>query len=183
MKTVESRIKKEAAGKVLVDLMMVKLDRWAKHEIDYLRYALNVPVILPFNEKTWMIGKFVIKHMDSDKFHVTEDGKFIHTFYSKKAAVFYAVLIKLQQYQTANEILTKDRKLAKFNDEVVFYFKRLSQNKKIDNFKLQLWQMKLIEAKAQSAIAKEELRKILSNVKYMKVWSKIFPDQTSIRIT
>jgi len=180
MKTAESLIKKQA-GKAIVDLMLVKLDQWAKHEFNYVRHALDIPVLLPLNDKTWVLGNFYIKHLAQHKFQVTQDRKLVHTFYSKQAAVFYTVLTKLHKYKTADDILDKDRCVAKYNDELEFYSKKLLQKKKIDPFKLQLWQTRYFEAKAQYAAAKEQLEKKLLNVKYMKVWSQILGDQTSPR--
>lgn len=172
MKTAESLIK-EKIGKFVVDFAVTQVNQWAKQELNYIRHVLDYPVVVPVNDHYWVIGNYHIKHLGSHRYRVTLDNKEIHTFYSKKAAVFYVVLTKVQSYNAADKIINDDRLVAKYHDELELYGSKLVNNKKADSFKFQLWQTRYFEAKAQFAAAKIELEKRLNSAKYYKIWEKI----------
>jgi hypothetical protein len=172
MKTAESHIKEEL-GKFVVDLAITKVNHWAKQELNYIRYALDYPVVVPINDTHWVISNYHIKHIGTHRYKVTTDKKEVHTFYSKKAAVFYIVLTKMHYYKTADGIIDKDRIVAKYYDELELYGSKLVNSKKADNFKIQLWQTRYFEVKTQLAAAKIELEKRLNSAKYIKVWNHI----------
>ena len=172
MKTAESVIK-EKLGKFVVDYAVTQVNQWAKQELNYIRHALDYPVVVPVNDKHWVIGNYHIKHLGSHRYKVSIDGKEIHTFYSKKAAVFYVVLTKVQHYKTADGILNEDRIVAKYHDELELYGSKLVNNKKADGFKFQLWQTRYFETKSQFAAAKIELEKRLNSAKYNKIWDNL----------
>lgn len=172
MKTAESHIK-EKIGKFVVDYAISQVNHWAKQEINYIRHALDYPVVVPINDKHWVIGTYHIKTLGTHRYRVSTDGKEIHTFYSKKAAVFYVVLTRMQLYKTADGIIDEDRLVAKYHDELELYASKLVNSKKADNFKYQLWQTRYLETKSQFASSKIELEKRLNSAKYMKIWEKI----------
>lgn len=171
MKTAESLLK-EKIGKFVVDYAIDHVNQWAKQELNYVRYALDYPVVVPVN-KNWVIGKFYVKNIGPHRYHVSADGKEIHTFYSKQAAIFYAVFTKVKCYKTADTLLEKDQLTAKLFDEFERYGKKLVNSKKADNFKYQLWQTRYLESKSRLAVAKEDLEKKLISAKYNKIWDKI----------
>jgi hypothetical protein len=172
MKTAESHIK-EKIGKFVVDYAVSQVNQWAKQELNYIRYALDYPVVVPVNDSYWVISNYHIKHFGTHRYKVTTDGKEIHTFYSKKAAVFYVVLTKLHYYNTADGIINEDRIVAKYHDELELYRSKLVNNKKADSFKFQLWQTRYFETKNKFVVAKQKLEKRLNSAKYNKVWDYI----------
>lgn len=172
MKTAESLLKDEI-GKLLVDLALSKVNHWARQELNYLRHALDYPVCINLNESHWVIGNFNIKHLGEHRYRVTANGKEVHTFYSKRAAIFYSVLTKIQHYNSADKLLQDDTRVAKLYDDLGFFAAKLAPSVKKDSFKLQLWQTRYIETKTQYTLARQELEKRINSAKYMKIWEKI----------
>lgn len=172
MKTAESLIKEEL-GKFVIDLAITRVNHWAKNELNYIRHALDQPVVVPLNQNLWVIGNYFIKHLGQHRYRVSADKKTIHVFYSKRAAVFYAVLTRMHHFKTADGLLTDDRLVGKLYDDLEFYTSKLVNSKKADNFKYQLWLTRYVETKSQLAQARQELEKRLNSAKYMKVWDQI----------
>lgn len=172
MKTAESPTKEEI-GKLVIDLAVTKISQWAKTEINYIRHALDYPVVVPINNSHWVIGNYHIKNLGQHRYKVSIFNKEIHTFYSKKAAVFYVVLTKLHYYKTADGIIEEDKLAAKYHDEFELYSSKLLNNKKAEGFKIQLWQTRYLESKSRLSMAKTELEKRLNSAKYMKIWDNI----------
>lgn len=170
MKTAESRTKEEV-GKFLVDLAMAGIRYWAKQEVNYIRYALNYPVILPVKDKTFIIGNLKVKILGDHSYEVTKENKVIHTFYSKKAAIFYCVFSKINQFIMADKFLNRDMIVAKLYDDINFYNTKLT--KKPDAFSKQLWQSRLSEMKSNFILNNRELDKLILTAKYNKRWTNI----------
>jgi hypothetical protein len=171
MKTAESSIKNDL-GKLLVDLAISKVDHWARTEFNNLRYEPKFPVCLQISNKNWIVGTHTITHLAQHKYTVTNNDKIVHTFYSKQAAIFYAVFTYCKHYKTADKLLLNDKILAKTNDDLEFYSKKLSK-KTTDYFKRDLWFIRYTDAKTRYISAREELEKTLTSAKYNKVWSGI----------
>ena len=172
MKTAESFIKKEI-GKLIVDLAIAKVNHWAKSELNYIRFALDQPVVIPISNTLWVIGGFYIKHLGPHQYKVSQDSTLVHIFYNKQAAVLYAALTKAHYFKTADSILAADREVAKLSDELEFYSKKLTSKSKKDPFKRQLWYTKYNDLKLKYIPAKEELEKRISSAKYIKIWDKL----------
>lgn len=172
MNKVESAIKEEL-GKTLIDLVIKDIKRWAKKEINYLRYALNVPVVIPVNNQLYIVNDYTIQIEDDTNHIVKKDGKLIHNFLNKKAAILYVVLEKTRNFTSSTELLERDKIAAKMHSEMAFYTKKISNNTKTDNFKRELWISRYLESRVQYKQAKRELEKTISNAKYMKIWDKI----------
>lgn len=172
MNTVESIIKEEL-GKTLVDIVIKDIKGWAKKEINYLRYALSIPVVIPINDKLFVVNEYTIQIIDDTNHIVKKDGKLVHNFLNKKAAMLYVVLEKTRNFTLSNELLTRDKIAAKMHSEITFYTKKISNKTAEDNFKRELWISRYLESRAQYHLAKRELEKTISNAKYMKIWDKI----------
>ena len=172
MNTVESIIKEEL-GKTLVDLVVKELKGWAKKELNYLRYALNTPVLIPVTEKLYVFSDYTIQIVDDFSHIVKKDGKFIHNFINKKAAILYIALEKTRNFVISHELLERDKITSKMHNELLFYTSKLTHYKKVDNFKKELWLSRYLESRAQYNQSKRELEKTISNAKYMKIWDKI----------
>lgn len=172
MKTAGSYTNDEL-GKILVNLAIDKINHWAKSEINYIRHALEKPVLIPISDNLWVIGNYAIHTIDNHRFKVTKDKITIHTFYSKKAAVFYAALDKAKQYKIADKLLEADTRVSRLYDECEFYSKKIAANRKKDNFKLELWSNRYQNFKMQLHPAKNDLEKTLRSAKYMKIWESL----------
>lgn len=170
MKTAESHIKEEV-GKLLIDLVITGFRQWAKNEVNYIRYALNYPAILPINEKTFVIGNFRIENAGSHCYKVSKDKTHIHTFFNKKAAIFFCVFTKIKYFRLADNILAKDIAVSKLYDDIQFFQSKATTT--TDSFKRQLWQSRLSELSSKFGLAVRELDKILISARYNKIWSTI----------
>jgi hypothetical protein len=172
MKTVESYTKNEL-GKLITNLGVSKVNTWAKKELNYIRYALNQPVLIPINSNQWVIGDYVITSLSTHRYKVVKDNKLIHTFYSKPAAVLYTVLTKMQYYKTADGLLAADIDVARISDELEFYTEKLTNKNKKDPFKSQLWYARYYDFKLRFRPAREELEKRIATAKYIKIWETL----------
>lgn len=165
MKTAASYTKNEL-GKHLVNLAVDKFYNWADTEFNNLRHTSDFPVCVPLSSKSWAIANFQLDQLGQHNWQISRDEEIIHIFFSKQAAVFYAIYTKFKLYKTADKILENDKQVAKLNDEMNFYSGRLAAAKKsTEAFKLQLWQTKYLEAKSKYQVAKRELDTALLSVK------------------
>lgn len=171
MKTAESSIKNDL-GKLLIDIAIAKVDKWAQVEFNNLRYQPKFPICLQISNKIWIVGTHKISQISPHKYQVTDSDKLVHVFYSKQAAIFYSVFTYCKHYKTADKLLLNDRNVAKLNDEFEFYSKKLSK-KTTDYFKRDLWTIRYTDVKTRYLAAQEELEKTLTSAKYNKVWSGI----------
>jgi hypothetical protein len=168
-----SSIKSEL-GKFIVDAGVHKVDTWAQSAFNNIRHDGEFPLCIPLTQNSWVIGPYELHNLGSHKWQIIQGDKAIHTFYSKQAAVFYAVLSKLHKYKTADNILLQDGKVAKCLNDVEIYTSKLQQQRvKQDAFRYQLYTSKYMEAKSSFDMHKLELEKTLTSAKYMKIWEKI----------
>lgn len=172
MKTAESHIKDEI-GKLLVNLAVAKVNHWAKKELNYIRFALNYPVVLPVSDKQWIIGDYYIKEIGPHGFKVIRDNRVIHIFYNKQAAVLYAALSKIRFYNNADNILNADKEVSKLYDDLQFYSQKVTSKTNKDLFKKQLWRARHDDIKLRFISARQDLEKRISCAKYIKIWDKI----------
>jgi hypothetical protein len=172
MNKVESIIKEEL-GKTLIDLAVREIKGWAKKELNYLRYALNVPVVIPVSNQHYVIDEYTIHIKDDHNHIVKKEGNLIHNFLNKKAAIIYIVLEKTRNYSIAQELMERDKTAGKMHNELMFYSSKLTSKTPHDTFQRELWISRYLESKAQYNQAKRELEKSISNAKYMKIWDKI----------
>lgn len=170
MKTAASNTKEEI-GKFLVDTAVAGVRQWAKQEAKNIRYDLSYPTILPINKKTFVIGNFKIEILSDHDHLVHKDKKFVHTFYNKKAAVFYCVLTKKNYFNLADKILIRDKTVSMLYDDIQFFQEKLNKNK--DSFKHQLWHSRLSELKSKFMLNNQELDKIILTTKYSKIWTNL----------
>lgn len=163
MKTAESYTKSEL-GKLIVDLAVDKFHNWADSEFSTLRHTSTFPVCVPLSSKSWIIANFQLDQLNQHNWRISKDNETIHIFYSKQAAVFYAIYTSRKLYQTADRLIETDRQVAKLNDDMQFYSSRLTSKSK-DSFKLQLWESRYLETKSKFQVAKRELETQLLSVK------------------
>lgn len=165
---------KNDLGKLLVDLTINKINHWAQAELTNARHTSPFPICVPMSDTRWVVGMFQLDQLGSHKWLVTRDKKQIHTFYSKQAAIFYAVLTQCHYYKIADELLAADQTTAKLSDEFEFYTARLTtKSKKPDEFKQQLRWVRYLDVKARFKASKQDLEKKLNRAKYIKIWEKI----------
>ena len=173
MKTAKSSTKNDL-GKFLVDLAIDNFNSWATKEFNALRHTARFPVCVPLSEKCLAVGNFEVYCKAQRCWAVSYDKKLIHNFYSKQAAIFYAVFTSLKYYKVADNILLIDMDVAKRSEELLFYNNKIKTvTKKTDPFKYQLWHNRHSDVKAKYHRAKQELEKTLNSAKYMKIWDEI----------
>ena len=173
MKTVESSIKSDL-GKFLVELAIHKIDSWAATEFKNLRYDEKFPFCLQISNKSWVIGNFTIKNKGAHDWVLLNDNKFVHNFYSKQAAMYYAVFEKMKMYKSADTLLQADADTVRTNADYEFYVSKIAKiNIKTDDFKAQLWRSRYLESKSKFMHARQELEKRLLSAKYNKIWDRI----------
>lgn len=175
MKTARSSIEKEVAGKLLVDLAFERAHRWTEREFNQLRYKEDFVIHVPMSKRSWVVGKFDLILVGDHRWHLTDRDRIDLTFYSRKAAVFYAYFTQRRQYKLADPLVRSDQDVAKYRDELEFYSQKLAKqlkNKKI-TFDTQLYQSRYLESRARYNSARKELEKTLNQTKYTKVWDQI----------
>ena len=173
MKTAASSTKSDL-GKFLVELAIKKITYWASAEFNSLRNSHQFPICVQTSKNTWVIGNFTIKRNEGHVWPLYHDNKLIHNFYSKQAAMFYAVFEKMKLYLSADAILQADKSLAYANADLEFFTYKIQHiNKKTDTFKQQLWRSRYLESKSKFSNARQELEKRLQSAKYNKIWDRI----------
>ena len=173
MKTAESSIKSDL-GKFLVELAIRKINTWASTEFTNLRYDEQFPVCLQITNKSWVIGNFTIKNNGAHCWALFNEEKFVHNFYSKQAAMYYAVFERMKLYNSADVLLTADKNMSFASTDFDFFTNKISKiNKKTDDFKAQLWRSRYLESKSKFNLARQELEKRLLSAKYNKIWDRI----------
>lgn len=175
MKTARSSIEKELAGKLLVDVAFERAHRWTEREFNRLRYKEDFVIHVPMTKRSWAVGKFDLTMIGDHCWHLTDRDRIDLTFYSRKAAVFYAYFTQRKQYKLADPLIRFDQDVAKYRDELEFYSLKLAKqlkNKKI-TFDTLLFQNRYSESRARYNGAKKELEKTLNQTKYTKVWEQL----------
>lgn len=173
MKTAESSIKNDL-GKFLVELAINKINTWAISEFNSLRHNDEFPVCLQITNKSWIVGNFIIKNQGPHCWPLYCDNKLIHTFYSKQAAMYYAVFERMKLFKSSGTLLKADTAAMLASTNYEFYSSKITSiNKKTDNFKAQLWRSRYLESKYKFRNAHQELEKRLQSAKYNKIWDRI----------
>lgn len=172
MKTDKSSIKRKI-GEKLVDLALAKVDAWTVKELVNLGHNLNYPICLQISENEYWVGTHKIFHKGPNHWAVVHNDKLVHDFFNQQAAIFYAVYYKCRRYSDADQLLNSDRALVKADIEYKLYSSKLASHKKIDEFKYQLWTVKLEKAKSELEQARQDLKKCLDLAKYSKVWANV----------
>ena len=163
---------KSDLGKLLVNLAINKVEHWAQREFNNIRNSNKFPICIQLTDKSWIIGNYELHQLGPHKWRVVQDEKDIHTFYSKIAAIYYAIFCKLHYFKTADNLLNHDSKVGKYCNDYEFYGARLKSTK-IDNFKYHLFLSRYLEAKSKFDLSRIELEKTLQNAKYNKIWDNI----------
>mgnify|MGYP003349551420 CR=1 FL=1 len=173
MKTAESSIKNDL-GKFLVELAIHRISTWATKEINNIRYDENFPICLQVTNKSWAIGNFLIKNNGTHCWSLHNDGKFIHNFYSKQAAMYYAIFERMKLYNSADTLLSADQDLVFANADFDFFTAKVTKiDKNTTDFNAQLWRSRYIESRSKFILARQELEKRLLSAKYNKIWDRI----------
>jgi len=119
---------------------------------------------VPLSSKSWIVANFQLDQLGQHNWRISKDNETVHIFYSKQAAVFYAIYTASKLYRTADRIMDLDKQVAKLSDDLHFYSTRLASKSK-DGFKLQLWESRYLETKSRYQVAKQELETQLLSVK------------------
>lgn len=172
MKTAKS-ITKNDLGKLLVDLTISHIDQWANHQFENIRQSNNI-VCVPISNSSWYVGPYQLDELGPHKWNLSLDKDSIQVFYSKHAALLYAILARSMNpwhAKIAHDLLNSDHNAGVIHDDLSFYTKKLTKkDKKVDQFKQQLWTARFYEVKVKMNLALRDLEKNLRSAKYIKVW-------------
>jgi hypothetical protein len=129
---------------------------------------------IEINDKTWVIGNYIIKNQGSHAYSVSAESKKLHTFYSRSAAIFYCALTSLQKFNLADRILLADQETSRRYDDTEFYRNKLNDSKiKLGDFKKLLYTTRYHESKLRLTNARLELEESLETAKYNKIWENL----------
>jgi len=150
--------------KKLVNLATSYLIDWTKKELG--KY-INEPVVIPYGDHGFLIGKFQVKGIAKNCWAVERlDGKVIHNFISKANAVLYCLCEVSNNYNSARELLVLDDKIGRLENDMLQYQRILLNSK--DTFKTQLIYNRYIDARYQHRANTDILKKTLKLAKYSK---------------
>jgi hypothetical protein len=152
---------------------MAKVDSWTVKELVNIGHNTEYPICLQISQNEYWVGTHKIFHIGPNHWRVEHNDKLVHEFYSQQAAIFYAVYYKCKLYKSADALLWSDQAVVKSDTEVKLYSSKLANNKKVDEFKYQLWVTMLDKARSELELARKDLKKNLDLAKYNKIWEKI----------
>ena len=175
--TVKKRAKKLAhklaEEQVLHELFDHYLVHWSKQELGSL-IKQNKLIVLPLdNPKGYQIGRFQLwqQHKNWNVRDIINETTFV--FYDKQAAVFYCMFEMLQKYNRSREIKYQDNWVNKLDQDHEFFrhkYKIAQQSKNL--FAQDLCEARLSDIKPRLEFAQEQLQKMITSAKYIKIWDK-----------
>ena len=168
MKTINSSTKKEL-GRFFVEQAIKHVDDWSKKQFEHIRRTAKAPVCIPLSNNSWTMGVYIITQHNEHAWEVNKENNIIHTFYSKKAAILYAVYSQYGRFSFAQDLVTLDTPVANLYDKMNFYNKKLTY-KKVDTFKQQLWRSRYDDTRIRYVDAIQILEKKLKSAKYIQSW-------------
>ena len=175
--TAKKRAKKLAHSiaeeQVLHELLDHYLVHWSKQELGNLIKQNKLIVLSLDNPKGYQIGRFRI-WQDNKIWNIRDiinEKDFV--FYDKQAGVFYCMFEMLQQYNQSRELKTQASWVKKLDQDHEFFrhkYKIAQQSK--NSFALDLCEARLSDIKPRLEFAQEQLQKMITSAKYIKIWDK-----------
>jgi hypothetical protein len=124
---------------------------------------------MPVGDNGWKIGTYFLMEDGNHSYRVKLDGRVIHYFYSRSAAVYYIVLSYLRQFRVADRILMLDMETGKYYDDVVIFKHKINKIKQNDQFKLHLYMTRYHESRNKYNYYRQDLEKTVNSAKYLKL--------------
>jgi hypothetical protein len=165
MKTAKSNIKNEfkRAQNTFADVGTTYLKDWTQKQLTQYK---NTPVIIPAGDHGFFVGTYHVIGIDKDRWQVEQqDGRYIHEFTSRLAAIVYCVNSIKQQHTEAQKLLDLDAKIGRLEMNIMHYEYTLAQHQ--DSVKHGVVLNRCIDAKMQRRALINILKKSLNSAKYL----------------
>jgi len=165
MKTVKSHTKKEfkQAQNTFADVGTQYIKDWTQKQLTQYK---NTPVIIPVGDHGLFVGNYRVTGLDKDRWKVEQqDGRYIHEFTSRLAAVVYCVNSIKQRHIEAQKLLDLDAKIGRLDVNIVQYEYTLANQQ--DSVKRGVVLNRCIDAKMQRRALINILKKSLNSAKYL----------------
>jgi len=165
MKTVKSHTKKEfkQAQNTFADVGTQYIKDWTQKQLTQYK---NTPVIIPVGDHGLFVGNYRVTGLDKDRWQVQQqDGRYIHEFTSRLAAVVYCVNSIKQRHTEAQKLLDLDAKIGRLEVNIVQYEYTLANQQ--DSVKRGVVLNRCIDAKMQRRALINILKKSLNSAKYL----------------
>ena len=161
--TTKRRSELEAAQSTFAEFGTKYIKRWTEQELKQYR---TQPVVIPVGDHGFFVGYFRITGVHPACWAVEKiDGRHIHDFTSKAAAILYCIDEVRQKYEAAQTLLDLDTKLGRLELDIVQYKHTLSITQ--DLVKSTVVLNRCIDAKIQRQQILNILKKTLNSAKYL----------------
>ena len=162
---------KEKLGKLAVNLAVTKINKWSEQELNRIKTKPQA-FCIEYSKKHYGIGDFDIKVRKDGTATVHKDGRFIHRFKNKQAAIYYSAYEKKQKYASSDRLLKADQEVALALSEFLHLKERvkLNKNRKDKEFEFFVQLAKFQEAAHRLKRAEAEFKNSLILAKYNKIW-------------
>lgn len=151
------------AQQTFTEFSVKYIKNWTEQELKKYR---TEPVVIPIGDHGFLVGNYKITGICQGCWVVEQiDGKKIHEFTSKVAAVVYCLLAVKKKYSGATDVLTLDYKLGKLESDILHYRHSLDSNQ--NQFKTDIVLNRYIDAKIKRRAILNNLKKTLNSAKYL----------------
>ena len=161
--TTKRRSELEEAQSTFAEFGTKYIKRWTEQELKQYR---TQPVVIPVGDHGFFVGYFRITGVHPACWTVGKiDGRHIHDFTSKAAAIIYCISEVKQRYQEAQNLLDLDTQLGRLELNIINYEHTLSKTQ--DSVKFAVVLNRCIDAKTQRRHLLDILKKTLNSAKYL----------------
>ena len=161
--TTKRKSELEAAQSTFAEFGTKYIKRWTEQELKQYR---TQPVVIPVGDHGFFVGPFRITSVHLACWAVEKiDGRHIHDFTSKAAAILYCIDEVRQKYEAAQTLLDLDTKLGRLDADIVHYEYTLSKTQ--DLVKSTSVLNRCIDAKITRRHLLNILKKTLNSAKYL----------------
>lgn len=156
------------AQDIFADLGTKYIKHWTEKELKQFR---TQPVVIPVGAHGFFLGQFRITGVHPACWAVEKiDGRHIHDFTSKSAAITYCISEVKQRYEEAQTLLDLDTQLGRLDLDIINYEHTLSTTQ--DLVKSAVVLNRCIDAKIQRRQLLNILKKTLNSAKYLNFGNK-----------
>lgn len=151
------------AQKTFADFSVKYIKNWTEQELKKYR---TEPVVIPVGDHGFLVGNYKVTGISQTCWAVEQmDGRKVHEFASKTAAVVYCLYAVRKKYAAADNILILDYKLGKLDSDILQYKYSLEHSQ--NQFKIGIVLNRYIDAKVKRRAILNILKKSLISAKYL----------------
>lgn len=161
--TTKRKSELEQAQSIFAEYGTKYIKHWTEQELKRFR---TQPVVIPVGDHGFFLGQFRITGVHSACWAVQKiDGRHVHDFTSKAAAMTYCISEVKQRYEEAQTLLDLDTQLGRLELDIINYEYTLSTTQ--DSVKSAVVLNRCIDAKIQRRQLLNILKKTLNSAKYL----------------